>query len=690
MKKYYLLLSSAFLLLFINSYIVGQEQISWLNDFTSDINTGSYTYKYIYSAVDNNACKIKVEEQKTDKKANTLSKSYIFYLSDLDPSSFSFKPSGSTIIVNLGTKLAQKFISVYTNNNIDEYASSITIYLDAVDKARSFIDAVKSHCNECKMSDLSWTTRDEAFAWLNKNIGESSNSGSLIKQTFTKGAKSYLAQLAVEKTDSKGTTQTIYTFDLSDIDPKGIILKVTGKTLKIDLPVKGSEYYIQTKINNQSVSYVKAIELYADDIEVARNLVNALNYVGTTAQPGRKEWKQYTLALDYVKDNLKEVAVGTNKINQAMSYVESPSGIVSFKAIETDAKGVQTEEINSIYLNDLSPVIKLEVTAKNASLVLEIKDKNKFIKQTRENKTLGYSGSLKLYVDDIDQARDLIGALEFAIKNSTTGVQDFASIQKAIEWLTKNQGDVTIDTKSYHQTMQINSGAEDLIDLNVITSDAAGASINERYEIYPEDLSLDEMKVKVSGKKLYVPLSNGKLKYIKVFKGDVQQNYTANAEILFEDIQQAKNFIAALSYIHEKSKIADRSMKDNMTAYAYLEEHIAAIEVAGIKREQKIEQLEQDVCKLKYTHAQTDSKGVSTENSYEFMLTDIDPLKSLITVSGKNLQISLVTKEKQKLIKPYKNGEVEPFIYNVDIVSDDVLIAKKILAAFMTLTKGCK
>jgi hypothetical protein len=675
---------------FITSYNFGQDKLGWLDDYSGDVAAGSYNYKYSYSAMDNNSCKIKIEEEKSDKKGNSTIKSYVFYLSDLEPSAINFKTSGASVLVTLATKSAQKFISAYANDALEEYTNSITIYFDAIDKARSYIEAFKSQCESCKSSDLSWESREDAFNWLSKNIGESNNSGTQVKQSFSKGPQSHMATLTVEKTDSKGTNQVVNLFDLSDLDPKGILLKVSGKILKIDLPVKNNEYFIQTNTNGQTIAYEKSAEIFSDDLEIARNLINAMSYLVSSTKPQRTEWKEYSVAMGFLRDNLSELMVGTNKISQSLSFENSSSGLASFKVLETDAKGIESEELNLFYLIDLNPAIKLEVTSKNAYLLIETKDKNKFIKQTREDKTSAYVNSVKLYVEQIDKGRDFITALEFAIKNSTAGVQEFTALQKAIDWLAQNAGDVTIDTKSYHQTIQVNTNLENQIDLNVITSDASGTSINERYEIYPEDISREELKIKVSGKKLSVPLSTGKNKYIKFFSGESQQSYITETELLFEDIRQAKNFIVAMSLIQEKSKVADRSMKDNTTAYAFLESTIQPVEIAGIKRDQKIEQQESDECNLKYSMTQTDSKGVATEYSYEFMLTDVDPAKSIIVISGKDVKVNLITHAKQKLIKPYKNGEVGAFIYDVDIICDDVLIAKKLLAAFVTLSKGCK
>ncbi|UCH15172.1 MAG: hypothetical protein JSV22_04190, partial [Bacteroidales bacterium] len=48
--------------------VVAQEEIDWLADYTDEINAGSYSLKYNFTSVDNNACKLKIEELKTDKK----------------------------------------------------------------------------------------------------------------------------------------------------------------------------------------------------------------------------------------------------------------------------------------------------------------------------------------------------------------------------------------------------------------------------------------------------------------------------------------------------------------------------------------------------------------------------------------------------------------------------------------------
>jgi hypothetical protein len=71
-------------------------------------------------------------------------------------------------------------------------------------------------------------------------------------------------------------------------------------------------------------------------------------------------------------------------------------------------------------------------------------------------------------------------------------------------------------------------------------------------------------------------------------------------------------------------------------------------------------------------------------------LMDIDPVNSEVSVSMNKLMIDLITKDKEKLIKPYKNGEEGNFVNSIQIQTDDVLVSKKMLGAFATLSKICE
>ncbi|MBA7547374.1 hypothetical protein ES705_39791 [subsurface metagenome] len=346
--------------------------------------------------------------------------------------------------------------------------------------------------------------------------------------------------------------------------------------------------------------------------------------------------------------------------------------------------------MSQFYLTDIKSEAGFIVSTGSASIEIETTGKNKFIKQTLDGNLQSYANKLKIYEIEIDPARDLIHAIEYAIKNSNSGIAKFSSLEETREWLKLNPGEVIIDSKKTQQSMAISTEEENKIELKIVTSSEGKSPLEERFELYPEDLVMEDVILDVTGKKLTVPLSTGKLKFIKSYENEELQNYSTKTEVLFDDVKQAKSFIAVISYLHENSIVNSRAMEDESTAFDYLSNNLNKIEVNGTVYEQKIEKQDNNTCKLKFTLSETGSKGTTIEYAYEFLPSDIDPQNSSISMFGKELKANIVTREKEKLIKPYKQGEAGNFIYAFDVYTDDILTAKKILAAFETLAAKCK
>jgi hypothetical protein len=669
--------------------LTAQDNIPWLSNYTSDIPMGSDTYNYDFKTVGNNACKISIEENKRDKKGGFTSSNYQFFLSDLNPSSLKFKTSGSNAIVSMEIKQSQKFIRIAKNGILDGYANKIDIYLSEVDQARSFIEAMKSNIEKCNSIERAWTSRQEAIEWLAQNIGKSEANGTSFSQKFASREKSYLVGLDVISTDAKGIVQSLsYDFNLSDINTAKMNMVVTGKSFKIELPVRENNYYIRMRKGADEIVYLKEIELYSDDMELARNIFNGMIYlVNETPIPERKKWDSYSAALGFVSANIGEVKSSTSTIVQSLNFDASPSGSVQLLTSKKDAKGNRTQENISFYLTDIQPSVSIEASSKSIALNVVTKEKNKYIKESNEQGVTGYSGALSVFVSDLEMARELARALESAIEKSEKGLLEFSTLEKAIDWMKLNVSEVRFDKEIIAQTVNVSTQNENNLGLKVITTGEKGTSSEEYAEIYPEDIKPEELKIKVSGKKLSVILSTGKNKYVKSFKDNILQNYSSDITILFDDVLKAKNFLNAITMLRNKSLVADRTLNDKASAMTYLMENIKKIEVVGVSINQRMEEREGEKCKGKYTRIETNNKGVSVETIFDLTMYDIDPKKTTIDVSSKSFQVKVVTKG--KLIKPFKNGEVVNFIDAITIEVDDVLVAKKMLAAFLSLANFC-
>jgi len=664
-----------------DDYLNAQEPITWLSDYTGDIVISSTTYKYSFLSIDGNPCKIRIVEKKVDKKGVEVEKAYLFYLSDVDPASLKFKTSGSSVLVTMGISNSQKFITELENGEIDGYVSSVTLTMNDIEKTRSFIDAIKEHSKTCMSSQRSWNSTQEAMNWLSSNIGPSSAGGTTYEQKFSSGTKGYLVSFVSKSAGAEST----YDYNLSDINAQKINLAVSGKLLKIEVPARESKYYIRKKSGDQ-YSYVKELEIFSDDIEQARSIVNGLSYLASeTKIPERKSWTSYDDALTFLQNNTGKVKVGSSVLEQSFSFEKSSEGKVFLSVQKTDSKGAVTASAYVFYLNDCKPEIALETASGNISMNLTINDKNKYIRVYTGDAIQSHASSLDLYADDLEILREMIHALEYAVKNSKSGVQSYASVNAAASWLSAN----VKDAETQKQSLSVSTTEENKIILEVQKTASEGGTVKQVFEVYPEDIDPGDLKIEVNGKKLSVPLSTGKFKYIKVITDDKLQNYISGEDVLFDDIKTAKNFIAAMKVIHEKSVVKNRSFSGQAEAWAYIKNQVGRIEIDGSVTDQSVDNPEKP-CNVLITCTVTDAKGASTEYKYEFALSDIEPGTLKIIISGKRVQVELATKAKEKLIKPYKNGTAESFTYEAKVEVDDVLTARKVVGALETLVKGCK
>jgi len=679
------------LLTFNFSNLNAQDEISWLKDFSADMPVGSDTYHYKFTNVDGNDCKLKIEEQVTDKKGSTESRHWAFYLSDLDPAALKFDTRGKSIRITMETHLSQPFISYYEEGEFDEYTKEIELVMHEVDVARSFIDILKENVGNCKESQAEWSDREEAFTWLNGNIGKAKDDDVQWEQKFDRGNKAYLAVLNAESSNDKGEQQKFsYGFDLRDINPLGINLKVSGKSLSIEIPTREGENYFEANSQSEGKTFTDEILIYADDIEIARQIVNALSYLVTNTSSERFQWEAYGEAIDFIKANLGEVKIGGNIYNHSIDYEDPPSGLVNLTAIETDSDGTSEKVTYSFYLCDMIEKPILDVSKREISIQMETKNKKDFILALEDESVSGYESDLEFRASGIDLAREIINALEQAIRFSEEDIEEFSSAAEVNQWLADNLVPLYRDDETYEQSIEVIEEAENQLVFTLKITEDDGELTATRYIIYPEDISLDEMEIKVSGGRLNVALETDKGRFIKNFKNGEVQNFADDAVVYFSDPLTAKNFMAAIRYLKEISMVENRSEMGKEEAISFLTENLPNFAIPDEKHEQMLAIEDEAVCKLSFTRVETDDDGGSDEYVYTFTASDIHPGNSELEVRGEYIEINLVTRGGEKLIKPVENGEVEDFDDGFSIYADDLFLAKKILAAFGALAEACR
>jgi hypothetical protein len=685
------LFSIVLALLMINplQMLLAQDKLPEMDDYRVEMLIGSDTYQYDFTNVEGNDCKMKIEEQVTDKKGAVETHSWIIYLSDMDPSKLSFKAKGKSLVISMETNQSQKFISYFEEGEIDGYTHEIGISMNEVDMVRTFLETLKQKIKNCENSQTIWGNRDEAFSWLENNVGKASAKELQWDQRFQQGNRDYLVDFEANSVNGKGEQEKFkYSFDLTDIDPLKMNLRISGTSLMLEIPVKEGKRFISVE-TPAGIKFTDEMPVYSDDIESARQTFNALKYVITNTSYERPQWDSYNASMGFLKEQLGDVQIGDKQISNNLDFDTSPYGLADFTISTSESEGSPEAIHYAFYLTDLSDKLKLEVS-KSITLKLETKEKHEFIRVTKDGKITDYTAGLSFNVADIDIARDIVSAFEFAIQNSEEKIEEYSDTNGISSWFSEHVGAVEIDGNTYQQKLSIDQEKENqmILEKKLVKSDGTGTET--KYILYPEDISLDKLNIKVSGKKLYTPLITGSNKYIKSIENSEIQDFTASVEILFSDPLEAKNFMAAIRFLKEIPVNEERLSMSKEEALNFLSGNNQSIKQPAEQYEQKLETVEEANCKMSFTRVELNDKKPSIEYLYEFAASDISPTTSKISVKGEIVSINLLTVGNAKLIKPYKNGEAGDFVDDFIIYTNDVLLAKKTLAAFAALAEGCK
>jgi hypothetical protein len=204
---------------------------------------------------------------------------------------------------------------------------------------------------------------------------------------------------------------------------------------------------------------------------------------------------------------------------------------------------------------------------------------------------------------------------------------------------------------------------------------------------------LDPATVKIgsSGKYLKIEAAvNNKKSFIKVFKEDKQQSFVDGIEFMAFDARQAQDIAEAIKYLAGNSKPKDKVWADKQSISKFITENIGDMKNEGKDVKQKIEFTDNDPCKISLTVSSADDKGKTTDEIFEFALADMNKIIVDFKVSGKNVEVTLSCKNKEKLVKVYKNGAQQAWGTDVEIGVSDVEIARNLSEAFKSAITQCE
>ena len=670
------------------------QSLTSIKDKVQDVQIDKTTFKQSIDILDESKGKLSFISVLVDEKGKTAKEGFEFYISDIDKNTIIRKTSGKKLFISLSINNNQKFIKHLKEDKLDSYTNNLEIQLSSADDAQELVNLFKTAIPLVNSSEKGWNTNTDALSWLKTNISKINSGPATFEQSFSFGErKDYLAGYEVKKTDQKGvSTDEKYEFSILDINKKNLTVNVSGTQLSVLVETKGNEPYIKYTKNNEPQSFAKDFEIIAEDIDQARNIIAAFSTAIDKSKQVIPDFGSLQKALDFITKNTIDLNQEKKAITQKITFIPGNGTKSIFTYAEPDSKGKQIEELYEFYLNDLDAnSINFKVSGKKITIISVSQNKTKFIRYYKDNLLQDFQNEIDILTSDIETSREMVEAFKSAIKSSETQPSVWKNIGDAVTFLSNTLTGETVGPDIYK--LNFSSISTEPLDVRYTQgkTDSKGATLEQSLEFYPYMLDPGSVKIESSGKYLNVEVSvTGKKSFVKVFKEAKQQSFDDAIEIMAFDARQAKEIAGAIKYLSGNGKPKDKVWGDKQSVIKFITENVGDMKSEGKEIKQKIGLTNNDPCRVSFTVSNTDDKGKTTDEIYEFTLADMNKLMVDLKVSGKNVEVNIPCKNKEKLVKVYKNGVQQAWGTEAKIEANDVETAKNIVEAFKSAISQCE
>ncbi|MGF1635962.1 MAG: hypothetical protein ACFCUU_02735 [Cyclobacteriaceae bacterium] len=394
-------------------------------------------YAKALNFLDDNIVNITINEKALDQKfsqnasfanlvsieVNDVAKAIVikkeFNVADINVTTIGFDTKQEHVLISGTTKGKRKLVRTYKNGELGNYEDGFTFYAESVEKARKLVEVLQYMANESEkvqsaelkniatMSELS-----QLNGFLEKNLKDAAFGSQNYKQSISyNNENANLVTFTIENVN-KGETYA-YFLNLADINETALSFDTRSNEVVINVPIVGKRSLVQTHKNGEQVNFQNEVTMWANDIEEARHLVDALqkavdiskkkqekNFIDGNPSPSQEQ------ALKFVEEQLGEVVIGVDAYKQKFKPNMENQCLASIE-VEDVSKGVIMEY--KFNLKDINQHQVIFDTKKNEVFIsLETKgSKNKVIETIKNGASDSFTDKFTFLAKDVEEARKL-------------------------------------------------------------------------------------------------------------------------------------------------------------------------------------------------------------------------------------------------------------------------------------------
>ncbi len=505
--------------------------------YVQDLKTISPGY-YEYSVIEMN------------DKGNEKEAIYSFSFADISSRLVRSFTKKDIILIELSVTGKQKLIKKSTDGGTKTtYLSGFTMYGLNADNGRTIEKTIKEVIPDAIELDkgyLSLHSYNDHLNWLKANISNVDSSKKQIEQYVTLDVTKP-GFIALEQT--QGSKQKRMELNLSLLDPNSVKYKISGSEFGIEIKtkkgIKGIKYLEGTSIKGFQNNLIFYASSAVNGKNIYKVLKNSIPLAETQFNESKPDLESVSKALKYLNGHIAHITTADGTLEQHLELKNDMGHIII-----QEVKGDKSDAYE--YNFDLADINRSTLTcnSKKDKLFIELNTTNKgqnFINFIKNGELQNYIKKFMLFFNTMEEAFIGKEAIRFLIeqrKNSITDESDTViPLHEALVELQKKIEIVESDGERFEQHIALIDEEANILKITKVSSNSKkDKRIESEFSI--DDISWQNINVKVSGKRVCITISTKRLeKVIKTYEENEVENYQNKIEIEARDIKNAKDII---------------------------------------------------------------------------------------------------------------------------------------------------
>ena len=542
-------------------------------------------------------------------------------------------------------------------------------------------------------------------------FGQSAELKSLIESlqaTFTKvetAAKTYEQEIKLveystlnysyKQTDQKGTvTSFSIDFNLADMDPYAVRQETQKDIIYVVLAARNKQKLIRTIKDGKTEPYDNELRVLAMNVDHARVILEIIKKcipLGEKITNEKLKLSGYENMKLWLEGSIKQVNLGNKMVEQNIKEQKYPG---SFKLVQIESDGKSSHQEESVFnVADINlSTLAFKISGNSFALKFDMLERLKSVSIRRDGVAKPFVDEVTIYTNGVDGARDIKTVLTLMAPLTLEKVKAdypvFKNDGQSLETIVSLVKNVGINDKTYTQSIL----GECITTFSLTEQTASSTEINS-YTFNWMDVNPNMYRLQVSGDKMQMELPMlDKWKVVSHSKNDQLAGYDAEVNILVEDIEVGRRLRNSMDKVIQycKNSYKPPFPADQTGMINWMETKVGEVTQDQITIKQTMELAEKgNSDKMKLTVVEVKASK-SVEEVFEFNLSDVNPTSVDFLTRGKWIYVKLETNFKNKIIKAYKDGQIRPYVFSLEITATDIETARGLIAVFKKSAENLK